>query len=156
LRHPADHRAWRNAKPARRRLPAHPFPFNRHNRAFAKILRIRSPHSCRPPSPASILNLTRDLLGIPYRFLLNPSRSNGRSSQEKSTLARSIPITEASCVAGVVVGRPRLNPRFSSRKSRQLYAFDDRRRARADVRLGNLAPHEPGGVMLPSCEATKL
>ena len=54
LADPADYRAWRQAKPARRRLATHPLLLNCRYRPLAKIQRIRPCHSCWPPSqPAS-------------------------------------------------------------------------------------------------------
>src|SRR6185503_15194111 len=49
------------------------------NHAVTKILGIGSRHPCWPPIPASILNLTRDPLGIPIRFQLTQSRSSGEN-----------------------------------------------------------------------------
>jgi len=81
LANPIDDRARGNSEPMSRHMTAQTPALNRSYSSLPKIQRIRSSHPCRPPYPASILNPTRALLGIPNRFEINSSRSSPHFSQ---------------------------------------------------------------------------
>src|SRR5690606_35724028 len=69
------HRA-RHAHPKQtRRLASRAPRDNRRRHTLPKIVRIRSHHSCWPPSPAGRLNQNSEALGIPLRFRTDESDS---------------------------------------------------------------------------------
>src|SRR5207249_3761270 len=79
-RHPVDRYARRHAEPPRRLTARQAVPLHRHHYPLAKIVRIRSSHRCRPPSPVGILNQSSTRMGIPPRFRLISSRSRDKGS----------------------------------------------------------------------------
>src|SRR3954454_803535 len=90
--HPANRRADRHSKLLGRWIAGHP-ALDRGYHTLAKVQRIRLPHPCWPPTPASMVNQKQADLGIPNRFNLTPSRFSSLSVIARSACDEAIHLT---------------------------------------------------------------